>query len=129
MQVSKLMFVYVRQAPPTLLLIIITNPKPSCFVSMTPPFPTTRSINARELISHDIRSNIYNYKHTSCVEIVPLCKDEVVCLPPALAKQLGDIAQICVVIRVTSSIYVIDPSSCRCVWMVFFKYLTNNKIL
>ena len=29
---------------------------------------------SQQLISHDIRSNVYNYKHTFSVEIVPLMK-------------------------------------------------------
>lgn len=29
---------------------------------------------AQQLISHDIRNNVYNYKHTFSVEIVPLAK-------------------------------------------------------
>jgi len=29
---------------------------------------------SKRLISHDIHSNIYNYKYTTLVEIVPVCK-------------------------------------------------------
>jgi NMD protein affecting ribosome stability and mRNA decay len=29
---------------------------------------------SKRLISHDIHSNIYNYKYTTLVEIVPICK-------------------------------------------------------
>ncbi|ESN92424.1 hypothetical protein HELRODRAFT_187554 [Helobdella robusta] len=72
-----------------------------------------RSNTAKELISHDQKSNIYNYKHTFCVEVVPLCKDNVVCLTPQFARQLGNIGQLCVVFRVTSMIYIIDPTTCK----------------
>jgi len=68
---------------------------------------------AKELVSHDPRSNIYNYKHTYLVEIVPICKDNVVCMPAALSHQIGNMAQICIVHRVTQVIQLIDVSTCH----------------
>lgn len=66
---------------------------------------------AQELISHDIHNNTFNYKFTFSVEIVPICKDNVVCLPPKLAHQLGNMSQICICERVTGSLHLIDPST------------------
>lgn len=66
---------------------------------------------AQELISHDIHSNTYNYKFTFSVEIAPICKDSIICLPAKLAHQLGNLSQICICIRVTQSIHIIDPST------------------
>ncbi|MED6245878.1 ribosome-binding protein, partial [Ataeniobius toweri] len=68
-----------------------------------------RCKTSQRLISHDIHSNTYNYKSTFSAEIVPVCKDNVVCLPPRLAQSLGNMGQICVCIRVTSTIHLIDP--------------------
>uniref|UniRef100_A0A7N4NW00 60S ribosomal export protein NMD3 n=1 Tax=Sarcophilus harrisii TaxID=9305 RepID=A0A7N4NW00_SARHA len=70
-----------------------------------------RSKSSQRLISHDIHSNTYNYKSTFSVEIVPICKDNVVCLSPKLAQSLGNMSQICVCIRVTSAIHLIDPNT------------------
>lgn len=64
--------------------------------------------HSKKLISHDIHSNIYNYKFTFSIEIVPLSKDSVVCLPKKLTQQLGSISPICLVNRVTSTIHLID---------------------
>ncbi|KAH9635683.1 hypothetical protein HF086_003407 [Spodoptera exigua] len=64
--------------------------------------------HSKKLISHDIHSNIYNYKFTFSIEIVPLSKDSVVCLPKKLTQQLGAISPICLVNRVTSTIHLID---------------------
>lgn len=36
-------------------------------------------------------------------------QDNVVCLSPKLAQSLGNMSQICVCIRVTSTIHLIDP--------------------
>ncbi|PKU34770.1 hypothetical protein llap_14926 [Limosa lapponica baueri] len=38
-------------------------------------------------------------------------EDNVVCLSPKLAQSLGNMSQICVCIRVTSTIHLIDPST------------------
>ncbi|CAF97404.1 unnamed protein product [Tetraodon nigroviridis] len=70
-----------------------------------------RSKASQRLISHDIHSNTYNYKSTFSVEIVPVCKDNVVCLSPRLAQSLGNMGQVCVCVRVTSTIHLIDPAT------------------
>ncbi|XP_067307619.1 60S ribosomal export protein NMD3 [Pseudorasbora parva] len=70
-----------------------------------------RSKASQRLISHDVHSNTYNYKSTFSVEIVPVCKDNVVCLSPRLAQSLGNMGQVCVCVRVTSSIHLIDPNT------------------
>ncbi|TRY89070.1 hypothetical protein DNTS_009795 [Danionella cerebrum] len=68
-----------------------------------------RSKASQRLISHDVHSNTYNYKSTFSVEIMPICKDNVVCLSPRLAQSLGNMGQVCVCTRVSSSIHLIDP--------------------
>ncbi|XP_074656149.1 60S ribosomal export protein NMD3-like [Tubulanus polymorphus] len=68
---------------------------------------------SQQLISHDQRSNLYNYKYTYSVEIVPVCKDEIVCLPAKLAQQLGNLGRIAVCNRVTQTIHLIDPNTCQ----------------
>lgn len=66
---------------------------------------------SQRLISHDIHSNTYNYKSTFSLEIVPICKDNLVCLSPRLAQSLGNMGQICICARVTSTIHLIDPNT------------------
>lgn len=64
---------------------------------------------SQELISHDTHSNTYNYKSTFSVEIVPVCKGNVLCLPLKLARSLGNINQIVLCTKVTTSMHVLDP--------------------
>lgn len=64
---------------------------------------------SQQLISHDTHSNTYKYKFTYSVEVVPVCKDDIMCLPSGLAKYLGNIGQICVCLRITNNILLIDP--------------------
>ena len=50
---------------------------------------TNKHQPSKQLISHDQKSNHYNYKHTFSVEIVPVCKDDLVMLPSRLAAEHG----------------------------------------
>lgn len=68
-----------------------------------------RTKQADHLISHDANSNVYRYKYTFSVEILPLCKDDIVCLPPKVATHLGGIGPIVLVTKVSSSLSIVDP--------------------
>jgi len=69
--------------------------------------------HSKKLISHDTHNNTYNYKFTFSVEMVPICKDSIVCLPSKVAHQLGGIGQICIVSRVTNAVHLIDPATAQ----------------
>lgn len=64
---------------------------------------------SRRLISHDQKSNIHHYKYTWSVEIAPLSKDSLVCLPQKHRHQLGNLPPICLVYKVTHGMHLIDP--------------------
>ncbi|XP_033225369.1 60S ribosomal export protein NMD3 [Belonocnema kinseyi] len=92
--------------------------------------------HSKKLISHDIHSNVYNYKFTYSVEIVPLSKDSVICLPKKLTHQLGGISPICLVQKTTSALHLIDPASGQVTevsatvyWRYPFKSICNPKQL
>ncbi|XP_044764724.1 60S ribosomal export protein NMD3 [Coccinella septempunctata] len=72
-----------------------------------------RYSHSKKLISHDIHSNLYNYKFTYFIEIVPVSGNSIVCLSNAMKSHLGYMAPICLVYKVSNSIHLIDPSSCR----------------
>ncbi len=80
-----------------------------------------RYCTAQELVSHDIHNNTYNYKSTFSVEIVPICKDNIVCLSPKLAQQLGNLGQICICHRVTQTVHLIDPATLQRKSSMFFR--------
>lgn len=68
---------------------------------------------SQELIGHDPHSNTYNYKYSFSVEIVPVCKNDIVCLSPKLSQQLGNFGPLAVCQRVTSSVQLVDPHTLR----------------
>ncbi|KAG5513864.1 hypothetical protein PMAC_000486 [Pneumocystis sp. 'macacae'] len=78
------------------------------FLSTVVPVKTKKS---EELISTDIKSNISNYKFVYSVELIPICKDDLVCLPKDMAKSMGNLEQLVLCYKVGNSIHVIDPRS------------------
>jgi len=76
------------------------------FVSDVVP---TKVTQAKQLISHDERSNTFVYKYTYSVEIPPICKEDIICLPLHFQKTLGGLGPIVLCYRINSSLHFIDP--------------------
>lgn len=72
-----------------------------------------RSKVSEQLISQDTHTSTVNAKQTYAVEIAPICKDDVVCLPLKHARALGNLGQVVVCHRVGNQIYLIDPATLR----------------
>uniref|UniRef100_A0A803Q3I8 60S ribosomal export protein NMD3 n=1 Tax=Cannabis sativa TaxID=3483 RepID=A0A803Q3I8_CANSA len=53
--------------------------------------PVIRSRHDKQLISHDTKSNNYNYKYTFSVEISPICREDLICLPSKVSLSLGNL--------------------------------------
>ncbi|KAF9589248.1 hypothetical protein IFM89_021240 [Coptis chinensis] len=73
----------------------------------------TKSCTDKQLVSHDTKSNDYNYKHTFSVEICPVCREDLVCLPPKVAVGLGNFgplvlcAKVIAFIQAACGIYIV----------------------
>ncbi|KAG6876467.1 hypothetical protein C0992_012844, partial [Termitomyces sp. T32_za158] len=72
------------------------------------PYSTKSS---EQIISSDTHSNTANFKFTYSVEIIPICKDDLVLIPPKQAKSLSNISPLTICSRVGNSIHLIDPST------------------
>ena len=68
-----------------------------------------RTKSSEQLISADMQNHSTNTKLSYSVEIIPICKDDVVCLPAKVARAMSNISQIAVCHRVGNQIYLIDP--------------------
>lgn len=79
------------------------------FVDFLQAISPLRYRTAKKLVSHDVHSNIFAYKHTFSVEIPPICKDDLVCLPANVARQLGNISPVVLVYKVSNLFHVLDP--------------------
>lgn len=74
----------------------------------------TRSKKSEELISMDTKSNTSSYKFTYSVEIVPICKDDLVCLPSKTAQALSNIGQLVLCHKVAgNTVHLLDPTTLR----------------
>ncbi|KAF7596736.1 ribosome-binding protein [Aspergillus hancockii] len=66
---------------------------------------------ASELISMDIHTSTKSYKFTYSVELVPICKDDLVALPIKLARSIGNISPLTLCHRVGTTINLLDPNT------------------
>ena len=81
------------------------------FVDFLTSVAPVRTKKSQELISMDIHTSSKSYKFSYSVELVPICKDDLVALPIKLAKQVGNIAPLTLCYRVGTSINLVDPST------------------
>ena len=59
----------------------------------------------------DIHTSTKSYKFSFSVELVPICKDDLVALPIKLAKSIGNISPLTICHRVGTSINIMDPNT------------------
>jgi len=91
---------------------------------------------AEQLISQDDHNNTYNYKYTFSVEMVPICRDDLICLPRKVALSLGNINPIVICTKVSSLVHLMDPLtlqtteiSSTAFWSTPFRSISNAKNL
>lgn len=85
-----------------------------------------KSRNDKQLVSHDTKSNSYNYKFTFSVEICPICKDDLICLPQKVASGLGNIGPLVLCTRVSNSLTLLDPLSLRSAYVDATQYWRSS---
>lgn len=68
-----------------------------------------RCKESKQLISHDQKSNIFNYKYSIMVEIAPVCPDDLIVINNQTSKELGGIGPVLLCYKVSSRIHLIDP--------------------
>lgn len=66
---------------------------------------------SQELISEDVHTSKKSYKFAYSVELVPICKDDLVCLPIPMAKSLGNISPLVLCHRIGTSVNFLDPNT------------------
>ncbi|KAH0826727.1 NMD3 family-domain-containing protein [Lanmaoa asiatica] len=74
-----------------------------------------RSKGSEQLLSTDTHSNTANYKFTYSVEIAPICKDDLVCIPVKQARSLSNISPLTICTRVGSSFQLLDVNTLQAV--------------
>ncbi|KAH9314891.1 hypothetical protein KI387_023518 [Taxus chinensis] len=94
------------------------------------------SRNDKQQVSHDGKSNTYNYKYTFSVQICPICKEDLICLPPKAASSLGNLGPLVLCTKVSTNIMLLDPFTLRHAfmdanqyWRVPFRSLLSGRQL
>ena len=70
---------------------------------------------SEQLISQDIHSGTNTYKFTYSIEIVPICKDDLVCLPLKIARQLSNVNPLVLCSKVSNTVFFHDFESLKTV--------------
>ncbi|XP_073111663.1 uncharacterized protein [Elaeis guineensis] len=106
------------------------------FVEFISGVVPVRSRSDKQLVSHDPKSNIYNYKHTFSVEICPICREDLICLPPKVAQALGNLGPLVICTKISNSVALLDPFTLRSAfldasqyWRAPFKALLSSRQL
>ncbi|KAI5922575.1 NMD3 family-domain-containing protein [Camillea tinctor] len=81
------------------------------FVDFLHSVVPVRIKKSSELISQDVHTSKKSYKFTYSVELIPICKDDLVALPIPLAKQIGNISPLAICYRVGTTINLLDPNT------------------
>ena len=68
---------------------------------------------SEQIVSSDEHSSVADFKYTYSVELVPICRDDLVCLSPKTARQLSNISPIALCTRVSNCLTLFDPSTAR----------------
>ncbi|KAI9096053.1 NMD3 family-domain-containing protein, partial [Phlyctochytrium arcticum] len=66
---------------------------------------------SEQLISADIHSGTKNYKFSYSCELVPICRDDLVCLNVKLARALSNTSPLVICNRVSNAINFLDPNT------------------
>jgi nonsense-mediated mRNA decay protein 3 len=83
-----------------------------------------RACDKRHL-SHNTHTNSHSFQSCFSVEIAPVCKEDLICLPEQIRAKMGWIAPLLVCSRVTNLIQLVDPISLRFFHINSTQYWSN----
>ena len=66
---------------------------------------------SKQVISEDTHTGKGKQKYTFSVEVIPICKDDLVWLPRATAASLGHISQLALCSKVSNVVQILDPKT------------------
>lgn len=72
-----------------------------------------RTKTSQSLVSEDVKNNTANIKHTVSLDMVPLCRDDLVVIDKH-AKGAGRLAgRLCLVLKISTAVHLVDASPSR----------------
>jgi nonsense-mediated mRNA decay protein 3 len=79
------------------------------FLRFLENFVPLQSKSSEQLITQDVHSGSGTYKFTFSIEIVPICKDDLIFLPKSTSKHFGGAGPFLICTKVGTSLHFIDP--------------------
>ena len=70
-----------------------------------------KSKQSKQLISHDQKSNLFNYKYSFMIELAPISHDDLIILNKEHCKELGGIGPVMLCYKQSSSVHLVDPKT------------------
>ncbi|KAK6134803.1 hypothetical protein DH2020_031473 [Rehmannia glutinosa] len=83
------------------------------FVEFLREVAPIRDDEGKKLVSSDTKSNMHVFKYSFSVEISPICREDLICLPPEVAVSLGNFGPLVICNKVTSILTLLDPFTLR----------------
>lgn len=80
------------------------------FLSSVAPI---KSKDSKELVSQDTHTGSSTYKFTFSVEIVPICRDDLVILPKKIAQSLGSLNRVVICSKVSNTVQFMDVTTLK----------------
>jgi len=78
-------------------------------VSFLASVAPVRTKHSKQLISQDTHTGKGRHKFTYSAEVLPLCREDLVWLPPATARAIGHVANLAIVSKVSNVLHLLDP--------------------
>lgn len=93
--------------------------------------PIRKTTVSKRLISADVHSNTANFKFSYLIEIAPICRDDLVILPPKVSGPLGGAGPLLLCTKVSSQLHFVDTTTLQAVELPAGIYWRNpfNPIL
>lgn len=94
-------------------------------VSFIEQYVPVRVKRSGQLVSHDVHTNDSKFKFTIFVEIAAICCGDLVVLPKSVARA-KNISQLVLCVRVSASLYFIDPNTLDMAVVYAHEYFKHN---
>lgn len=99
----------IKESPEGLDFYFSTLSHAKQFIDFLQQVVPIRYSQSKKLVGHDMKSNIFSYKWSISVELPPICKEDVVCIPTKLSNQLGGFSPLALVHKLSNQIHLLDP--------------------
>eukprot|EP00184_Porphyridium_aerugineum_P008717 CAMPEP_0184691942 /NCGR_PEP_ID=MMETSP0313-20130426/623_1 /TAXON_ID=2792 /ORGANISM="Porphyridium aerugineum, Strain SAG 1380-2" /LENGTH=556 /DNA_ID=CAMNT_0027149725 /DNA_START=168 /DNA_END=1838 /DNA_ORIENTATION=+ len=115
-----------KEMPDGLDFYFLTKSNALKFISFVNSIVPLRHKLSEHLMSQDYNNNTVRYKYSFMAEISPLCRDDLVVLPPKVSGHLGGIGPLVLVTKVSQSVTFLDIKNFRSADLVSSYYWKNE---